>query len=211
MHMRKIFVVVGSALALSASLAASAQNRDADSRSIWGWDDPSASRPHSWIPYTSYGYVGAGVGRSELEVSCAPGFACDDKDIGYKIYTGGKFSRLLGVEAGYVYLGHGEANGGNEKAQGINVSLVANLPIGDMFNVYAKGGGIYGWTNTSASPASGVSTGKDHGLNWSYGVGVQFDINKNWAVAGDWDHYRFDFANRTDDAAMYSVNAIFKF
>ena len=66
-------------------------------------------------------------------------------------------------------------------------------------------------TPATGGPTSGVSTGKEHGLNWSYGVGVQFDINKNWAVAGDWDHYRFDFANRTDDAAMYSVNAIFKF
>src|SRR4030081_3777929 len=125
--------------------------------------DPSASRPRSWIPYTSYGYVGAEMGRSEFNLGrCAPGFACDDKDTGYKVYTGGKFSRLLGVEAGYVYLGQGQANGGNEKAQGINVSLVANLPIGDMFNIYAKGGGIYGWTHTSASPAASVTTGNDH-------------------------------------------------
>jgi OmpA-like transmembrane domain len=143
MHLGKICLVVWSAFALSTPLAADARNHDSDSRALWGWDDPSASRPHSWIPYTSYGNVGVGAGRSEFDLGrCAPGFACDDKDTGYKVYTGGKFSRLLGVEAGYAYLGRGQANGGDEKAQGINVSLVANLPIGDMFNIYAKGGGF---------------------------------------------------------------------
>jgi OOP family OmpA-OmpF porin len=212
MSIGKACLVIGSALALSSPFAANAQNRDSNSRAIWGWDDPSAERPHSWIPHTSYGYIGVGAGRSEFDLGrCAPGFDCDDKDTGYKIYTGGKFSRLLGVEAGYVNLGKGHANGGDEKAQGINVSLVVNLPIGDMFNIYAKGGGIYGWTHTGASPAAAASTGKDHGLNPSYGAGVQFDINKNWAIAGDWDHYRFDYAHGTDDATLYSFNVIFKY
>ena len=212
MQFRKLCLVIGSALALSAPLAAHADNPDSNSRAIWGWDDPSGNRPQSWIPYTSYGYVGLGGGRSEFDLGgCAAGFACDDKDIGYKIFTGGKFSRLLGVELGYVRLGRGQANGGDEKAQGANLSLVANLPIGDMFNIYAKGGGIYGWTKTTANPASGARTGKDRGLNPSYGAGVQFDLTRNFALAADWDHYRFDYAHGTDDATLYSLNAIFKY
>jgi len=203
------------ALLVSASASGMAQSHDADSRSsaIWGWDDPSASRPTSWLPYTSYGYVGAGIGHSKYDLgSCAPGFTCDNTDIGYKVFTGGKVSRILGLEAGYVYLGRGKTSGGDVKAQGINLSLIANLPIGDMFNIYGKVGGIYGWTHTSASPlAAGVSTGNDHGLNWSYGAGVQVDLTRNWAVQGDWDHYRFDYANRTDDAQLYSLNVVYKF
>ncbi len=213
MQYTKLCLAIAGALALSTSAVASAQNYDSNSRSsssMWGWDDPSASRPQSWIPYTSYGYVGVGVGHSNFDINCAPGFSCDDTETGLKIFTGGKFSRMFGVEAAYVYLGKAEANGGKNKAQGVNVSLVGNLPIGDMFNIYAKVGGIYGWTDTSAS-APGVATGDRHGLNASYGAGVQVDLNRNWAVQGDWDHYRFDYADRNDDVQLYSVNLIYKF
>lgn len=212
-HSKKLCMAVTVALALGASAVASAQSNDSMSRGssgLWGWDDPSASRPQSWIPYTSYGYVGVGIGQSNYAINCAPGFSCDDTDTGYKIFTGGKFSRFFGVEAAYVYLGRGEANGGGSKAQGINVSLVGTLPIGDMFSVYAKGGGIYGWTDSSAS-APGVGTGDRHGFNASYGAGVQVDLTRNWAVQGDWDHYRFDYADRNDDAQLYSVNLVYKF
>ena len=217
MQNRKLLLVIGSALMMGAPLASHAAtgdstNADSSSRSMWGWDDPSGNRPRSWIPFTSYGYVGLGAGRTETDLgNCAPGFSCDDKGVGFKVFTGGKFSRLLGLELGYVHMGKAQANGGDEKAQGVNLSLVANLPLGDVFNIYAKGGGIYGWTKTTADPTSGARTGKERGLNPSYGAGVQFDLTPTFALAADWDHYRFDYAHGRDDATMYSLNAIFKY
>jgi OOP family OmpA-OmpF porin len=213
----KLCMAIVGALALGASAVANAQSSDSNARGnspfggpLWGWDDPSASRPQSWIPGTSYGYVGVGVGRSDYDLRCTQGFSCDDTDTAYKIFTGGKFSRLLGIEAGYVYLGKAEANGGETKAQGINVSLIGNVPIGDIFNVYAKVGGIFGWTDTGAS-IPGAATGDRHGLNVSYGAGVQFDVTRNWAIQGDWDHYRFDFADHNDDVQLYSLNLVYKY
>jgi len=214
MSIRKFIVAVGGALlAAGAWTGAMAQTTTPDSVSsaLGGWDDVAGTRPGSWLPYTSYGYVGGGIGRSKYDVSCAPGFSCDDSDVGYKIFTGGKVSRIVGVEVGYVYLGKAAANGGSQKAQGINFSVIGNLPIGDKFNVYAKVGGIWGWTSTSTSPLSGQGGGDDHGLNWSYGLGVQFDVTKNWAVQGDWDHYRFDYSNQSANAQLYSVNLVYKF
>ncbi len=214
MQLRKLFLAVGAALAVSAPLA-HAQMSDSDGRSSsswWGWDDGTADRPRSYIPYTSYGYVGLGAGRSEYDLgSCSPAFNCDDRDVGYKLYTGGKLSRVLGVEAGLVYLGEAESNGGDTRAYGVNLSLIGNIPLGDVLNIYGKVGGIYGWTHTDSSPAAGVNTGDDHGFNLSYGAGVQFDLSPNFAVAADWDHYRFDFENRTDDAELYSLNVLYKF
>jgi len=211
MHHSKLCLALAGAITLSAATVAGAQSTDSGSRgnsSVWGWDDPAQSRPQSWIPYTSYGYVG--VGQSNYDINCTPGFSCDDTDTGFKIFTGGKFSRIFGVEAAYVYLGKAEANGGETKAQGVNVSLIGNLPIGDMFNVYAKVGGIYGWTD-SGSTIPGAASGDRHGLNPSYGAGVQVDLNRNWAVQGDWDHYRFDYADRNDDVQLYSLNLVYKF
>src|SRR5689334_10015694 len=67
---------------------------------------PSEPAGQSWIPYTSYGYVGGSVGRTNYDLAgCVPGFSCDDKATGLKLYTGGRFSRHFGVELGYVYLG----------------------------------------------------------------------------------------------------------
>jgi OOP family OmpA-OmpF porin len=214
MSIRKLLMAVGAAvLATGAWSGAMAQSSDSafSTSSLFGWDNPNETRPGSWLPYTSYGYVGGGVGKSKYDTSCAPGFACDHTDIGYKIFTGGKISRVIGVEVAYVYLGKGTANGGDQTAQGINLSLIGNIPIGEKFNVYGKVGGIWGWTKTDTASLSGQSGGTDHGLNWSYGAGVQFDLSRNWAVQADWDHYRFDYSNQNAGAELYSVNAVYKF
>jgi OOP family OmpA-OmpF porin len=214
MSIRKFIVAVGCALLTAGAWTgaiAQTSTPDSVSSALGGWDDPAGTRPGSWLPYTSYGYVGGGVGKSKYDTSCAPGFSCDHTDIGFKIFTGGKISRIVGVEVGYVYLGKGTANGGDQTAQGINLSLIGNIPIGEKFNVYGKVGGIYGWTSTDTAPLSGQGGGTDHGLNWSYGAGVQFDLSRNWAVQADWDHYRFDYSNQGASAQLYSVNAVYKF
>ncbi|HVY07932.1 MAG TPA: outer membrane beta-barrel protein [Burkholderiales bacterium] len=208
-HTKWILALSGT-IAIGISGAARADSNSMTS-GLWGWDDSSTaqSRPKSWIPGTSYGYVGIGVGPSDYELSCGPAFGCDETAVGLKVFTGGKFSRYLGVEAQYVFLGKGEANGGDTKAQGIDLSLVAGVPIGESFNIFGKVGGIYGWTRTSAvAPAA---SGNESGFNLSYGAGASYDINRNWAVQGDWDHYRFDYNDRNADAQLYSVSIVYKF
>jgi opacity protein-like surface antigen len=166
---------------------------------------------YSWIPYTDYGYVGANIGRSDYKSgSCAPHYSCDDSDLGYKIYTGGQISRIIGIEVGYVNIGDFDRNGGHKRGQGADVHLVGNIPLGKSANIYAKAGGVYGWTSTSAS-APGEDTGHEREFNWSYGAGLQFELAKQWALRADWDQYRMKFADRRDNIALYSLGAIYKF
>ena len=55
------------------------------------WDDDSSNRPNSLLPFTSYGYVGASIGESHLDLgSCAPGLICDNQGDAYKVFAGGK-------------------------------------------------------------------------------------------------------------------------
>jgi OOP family OmpA-OmpF porin len=198
---------VAGAIALAASTFASAQDTD----STYGrWDDNASARPHSLLPMTSYGYIGLSVGESTYDLNCASGFSCDDKDIGGKLYTGGKINRMFGVEVAYVHLGQADANGGTTKVQLANLSLVGNVPLGEQFNVYGKVGGFYGWTDIDTT-APGAATGEENDLGWSYGAGVQFDFNRNWAVTGDWDHYRVDYVDRQDDVELLSVGLLYKF
>jgi OmpA-OmpF porin, OOP family len=172
----------------------------------------SASEParSSWIPYTSYGYVGASVGRTNYDLGGCVAFSCDDQATGFKLYTGGRFSRYVGIELGYVNLGDADRNGGEIKAQGANLSLVGNIPLGDSFNIFGKVGGIYAWTKTSTLVPR-VPAGKEDGLGLSYGLGMQYDINRSFAVRADWDRYRLKYVGQREDADLFSVGVVFKF
>lgn len=186
----------GAALAQSTSPSTSTA-RSTDTRS-------------SWLPFTNYGYVGASVGVTDFDIDCRAGFNCDRKNTGFKIYTGGQLWRFVGLDLSYVNVGKAETSGGQVKAQGVNLSLVGNVPIGDRFNVFGKVGSIWGFTKTSAA-APGVNTGKDDGFGLSYGAGVAFDVARNWQVRGEWDRYRFDFKNGRDDVDLFTVGAAYKF
>jgi hypothetical protein len=155
--------------------------------------------------------VGASVGRTNYDSGgCIALFSCDDVATGFKLYTGGRLSRYFGVELGYVNLGNADRNGGEIKAQGANLSLIGNIPLGDSFNIFGKVGGIYAWTKTSTIVA-GLPSGKEDGLGLSYGLGMQYDINKTFAVRADWDRYRLKYVGQREDADLFSVGVVFKF
>jgi len=206
MQYSKQLARLGLAVALGAttSLAAYAQT----SGSVSG--QTSGSPSGSWIPGTSYGYVGGSVGRTDYDLGGCVGFSCDDKATGFKLFTGGRFSRYFGIELGYVNLGEADRNGGHVKAQGANLSLIGNIPVADNFNIFGKLGGIYGWTKTS-TVIPGVAAGKDDGVGLSYGASLQFDITKTVSLRADWDRYRLKYVGQREDADLYSVGVVFKF
>ncbi|PHV10154.1 outer membrane beta-barrel protein [Chitinimonas sp. BJB300] len=193
-----------SALAITATAATN------DYRSTYS-DDANA-RPYSWIPYTSYGYVGANLGKSKYDNPCNTLFECKNPKFAGKFYTGGLFSRLFGVEFAYVNMGKFKLNGGEAKAQGVNLSLVGNLPIGDMFNIFGKAGGTYGWTKTTASPLMvGYQTGKQKGAALTYGGGVAVDVNKQNQVLVEWDRQKFKFKDDAHAVNMYTIGWKYKY
>jgi opacity protein-like surface antigen len=174
------------------------------------WERGRAGAP-SWIPYTSYGYIGLNLGVSDYKNSCVGGFACDNPNLAGKFYTGGHFSRVLGMEIGYINAGDADRNGGKIKAQGVNASLVGNLPVTDRFNVFAKGGTTYAWTDVSAATGTGVTTGDANGFGLSYGAGLGFDVTRDIQVVGEWDRNRFKFVSGREDVDLYTLGVKFMF
>jgi OmpA-OmpF porin, OOP family len=148
---------------------------------------------YSVIPYTSHGYVGINAGRPDYgNVGCAGGFSCSDSSTSYSLYTGGMFNRYFGAELGYVNLGKLESAGGKTEAHGINLSLVGRLPLG-VVHLFGKVGTTYGRSEVSASPLSGVATGKASGWEGSYGAGIGFDLSPRSSIVLEWNRYDVRF------------------
>lgn len=194
-------------MSVAAPLATYAQTSNSQS----GQTSTGSMGGRSWLPYTSYGYIGASVGKSDYRIGgCSGILSCDDTDTGFKLYTGGKMSQHFGLELGYFNLGDAARNGGDVSAQGANLTVLGNIPVADNFNLYGKLGGIYGWTETNAA-IPGVAAGKEDGFGLNYGAGMQFDVSKTVAIRADWDRYRLKFVNQRENADLYSVGLVFKY
>jgi hypothetical protein len=148
---------------------------------------------YSLLPYTRRGYVGISLGRPEFKNGCGNGaYGCDNPDVAVSLYTGGLFNEWLGMELGYTNTGKAARAGGNTRAQGVGVSLVARAPMG-AFSVFAKGGAIYGQTQVSTGLLSDVSAGKRRGWGGTYGAGVGYDFTPASGVVLEWTRHEFLF------------------
>lgn len=179
------------ALALGAAVPAHAQAGAA----------PRGAGDSTWslLPYTQRGYMGLNVGRSDYSPGCGiASLSCDRKGTAAKLYTGGMFSQHFGAELGYINLGRAERGGGRTSAQGLNVSLLARVPI-DRFNVFAKAGATYGRTRVSAQTGSGIVAGRGSGWGASYGVGAGYDLTDTSGVVLEWERHRMRFAGGSRD------------
>lgn len=198
--------VAAACLALAFPLSATAQS-NGSSNTVSADSDSD----YSWIPYTRKGYWGINVGRPSYDDAlCTPGFSCEDPSLGGKIYVGGQFNDWLGVEIGYVNLGSMERNGGNTKAQGINMGLVGTLPLNNSFSMFAKVGTTYSWTDVSADVGG---EGKEEGFGLSYGAGLAFNLSPRTQLLAEWGRHEIQFADQKDgeDVDLYSVGVKFRF
>ncbi len=186
------FAVGIAALAAAASGSALAQS---------DWSSPFAKGP----------YIGANAGQSRFRTDCSDLFTCDRKDSAWKVYFGGRMSDLIGLEMGYTDFGKIRASGGDTKAWAANASLTAGVPIGDRFEIFAKGGGIYGRTDVTASPATLFHSGRKDGWGGTYGAGAALGITRTVQARVDWDRYSLDFIGGRKDVDMLSAGVQVRF
>lgn len=208
---------------LAATATAQAQSSNASVGSGMGSPNPNIdydgegwfARPtsnntgRSYIPYTSHGYAGISVGRSDYDVSCAGTAYCNTHATAFKVYTGGQLYRIAGLELAYVNAGSISATRSHARAQGLNLSAVANLPI-YAFNMFAKVGTTYGWTQNSIGRIAGRSN-SERGFGLSYGVGMQYNLTGTLALRAEWDQMDFRFARGRDAVDLYTAGLVFRF
>lgn len=202
----------------AAPQAASAMNSDIQTAQVTTrpstagrpWNG-SSSGSFSVIPYATNGYVGINVGKPDWDLPCVGFFECDESDAALNIYTGGLFNPYLGAELGYVYFGRFERAGGRTRAQGLNFSVVGQLPLGEL-TLFAKAGAMYGETKVSASPFSGLATGTERGWERSYGAGAAYNLSPRSAVVLEWNRYNLEFVGGgRDDISTTSLGYVHRF
>lgn len=158
-------------------------------RGMYGWSEGN----YSLIPYSTHGYIGFNAGTTDWDAPCGTGgFACDDSNSAFHLYTGGMFNQYIGAEIGLIDFGRADRGGGRVKAHGLNLSLVGRIPMGRL-SVFGKFGTLYGRTDSEVLPGSGLTAGKDSGWEGSYGVGVGFDFTPRSSIVLEWNRFDLNF------------------
>lgn len=163
----------------------------------------------SLLPYTTHGYVGLNAGVSDYRGGCSGAFGCDDTDQAFKVYTGGLINQWIGAEFGYLHLGKVDRNGGSTRAHGLNLSLVLNVPVTEMFEIHGRAGATYGRTKTTA--AAGLPRGGESDWGPAWGIGAGLNLTPQFAVVLDWDHHRFEFAGGRDHVTATTLGVRYQF
>ncbi len=121
-------------------------------------------------------------------------FGGDQRGTAYSVSIGNyAYNQNVGIELGYTDFGSVNRAGGSTKVDGINLSVIGRLPLGDTFNVLGKLGTTYGRSDVSANPASGLVTGSAQGFDWSYGLGGELMLSPLWSAVLQYDEHFVKF------------------
>ena len=160
-----------------------------------------------------WGYIGASGGESKFDAQCRNTnvFKCDQRDTAFRVYAGGQFNRVVGLEVGYTDFGRVASSGGETKAYAIPIVLTAGYHA-DRWSVFGKGGGLYSKTDVNVDLNDTFSArGDRNGWGWTYGAGATFGITPNLHLRADIDRYQLDFAGGRRDVDMVSGGVQWRF
>lgn len=82
-------------------------------------------------------YIGGKLGYSWLDGSCTVDNSCSDDGGAGGIYAGYNFTDILGLEAGYDYLGDFDAGPFDDSMKAFTLAPKLTIPVND-FDIYAK-------------------------------------------------------------------------
>jgi OOP family OmpA-OmpF porin len=157
-------------------------------------------------PALSSVYVGADVGQAKYKDGCRFTPGCDDNDTSWGLFAGYQFNPYVAAEVAYHDLGSISAPGASIDGQALELVGVGSVPVTSAFSVYGKLGGYRG-------EAKGLGISETNN-DWTYGLGVQYDVTPNIGVRGEWQRYA-DLGgggfNATTNVDVLRVGALWRF
>ncbi len=139
----------------------------------------------------------------------------NDSGTAWKAYLGFTVNEYFAVEAGYADLGKVVTQYGASipptqvnailrdtfrihpyQGDGWFAAAVVNWPVSpDRVNVFARLG-LFGWESNLdvrvISGGTGSITDRESGTDTMYGFGVEWRINEQWSVTGEWERYKLN-------------------
>jgi OOP family OmpA-OmpF porin len=175
---------------------------------LFGTSGPARAQAHWYIGVT-LGASNANITQEAVPVTGATSsvFLTDSRDPGFKVFAGYRFNRYFAVEGGFAWLGEFQATtqvtapttgtlNADIRVIGLYIDAVGMLPMDYGFAAFAKVGVLLSETRTTRStfgavtPAPGLNaTASIDQPNWSYGLGVQYDLDKTVTLRFVWERY----------------------
>ncbi|MCE9640361.1 MAG: porin family protein [Betaproteobacteria bacterium] len=149
-----------------------------------------------------------------------------ENSTGYKVFAGYQFNRNFSIEGGYFNLGKisfdsttapaGTLHGDAKNQGGLNLDAVGTLPINENFSAFGRIGVQNAETKLSLSGTGAIVvlipefTKRE--TNVKFGLGLQFDFNKNIGMRGEWERYRVsDGFSGKADIDLFSLGMVVRF
>jgi OOP family OmpA-OmpF porin len=148
-------------------------------------------------------YIGGNVGGSRFSDDVMGGPA-DRNGTGLKLYGGYAINPNFSIEAGVARLGKVNSAADEIKGGGMFVDAVGVIPLANNFSLLGRVGVFNGKLDSTLA-------GDEWGTSVKFGAGVQYAIDKNISVRGEWERYRFDALNVKPDADLYSIGLNYRF
>ena len=144
-------------------------------------------------------YVGATIGKPDFKADSIGGISGDSAGSAYKIYGGYRFSPYWGAELSAVRLGRLSGALGDAKSAGYGLDAVGMLPLSNNWTALGRLGVAN--IKTSALGADDRSSAPKIGL------GMQYNLNTNTALRGEWERYRIDAFGAKSSVDTFSLGA----
>ncbi len=133
-------------------------------------------------------YMGAGLGQSNSDVSLAADF--DKKDMGWKVFVGGRFLSMFGAELDYLNLGKASGGGSAVKSKGLAAFGMYYLPIPlPILDFYVKAG----VARLDSDGHVNVTSFSTDDTKFAYGGGLQLKFG-SWAIRSEYEKFKVDGA-----------------
>jgi OmpA-OmpF porin, OOP family len=155
-------------------------------------------------------YVGASIGKSDLEDIEGSGFSLHSNDVSWKAIVGFRPIDVFAVEANYMDFGRDSRDFGigtaSANAKAFAAYGVGLLPL-PFFDLFAKAGVARWQLNGNFTGAGQLFAFDDRGTQFAYGAGWQANYG---ALAARFEYDGFEVKN-SNGLSMYTLGVIWTF
>ena len=133
----------------------------------------------------SHLYVGATAGQGHWRSMCQNAPTCDDTNTTLSVFAGYRINPIFSAEVAFRNYGMVHASTASVRGKGWEIDGLASWPLIEQLSIFGKLG-----IKRAVVKGDGTLSGtSETNYGPTYGLGLQFEINKNISLRGEWQAY----------------------